>query len=91
MWTTPYTVIVFSTLTTMSPRHSVKNSGNAVIALWASSLMWIFRAETLTDTRHCAVHASAKLFAYLFINVAVKLINQHAEELGLLEMFEYLL
>ena len=48
------------TLTQMSPRNSVMNSGNAAIAIRAFSLMWIFRAETLTDTRYCAVHVFVK-------------------------------
>jgi len=34
----------------MSPRHSVMNSGNAKRASCASSLIWTFRAEKLTDT-----------------------------------------
>jgi len=32
----------------MSPRHSVMNFGYFVIALWAVSLIWIFRAVTTT-------------------------------------------
>jgi len=37
----------------ISPRGSVMNSGNALTASWAFSLMWIFRAEIVTFILHC--------------------------------------
>jgi len=56
------------TLTDMTPQDSVMNSGNAVISSWASSLMWIFRAETWTDRLHCSssIHALVKRTKYIF-------------------------
>jgi len=41
---------LFLTFTEMSPRHSVMNSGNAMTASWALSLMWIFKAVTFTHS-----------------------------------------
>ena len=50
---------VFTTLTEISLRGSVMNSGYALIASWAFSLMCIFRAETLTPTLHIHLTASS--------------------------------
>jgi len=43
---------MYLTLIGISPRNSVMNSGNASTASCAFSLIWIFRAETLTAKRH---------------------------------------
>jgi len=48
------------TLTKISPRNSVTNSGNAFRASWAFTLMWIFKAETSTITTITTVNTFAK-------------------------------